>query len=364
MSSKEMQSVNLNLELSHWCKVKDDMWNTEKQPISGSEPTHEWEFKIKDANSGDMRHYIEKIVINLHETFAEPVQEFTKPPFVVRESGYGNFEIIVDIYFKGLVAKDPARKIQIPYQLFLNPSLEQIRSGNKDKLKRENTFTNRRIITVSHKDPNFIKKLVKGGGQLKPSSIAALKINTNQDQQISSSSSSSVLTNKHSSNSSSQKSSSTSKTKSSSSLSSSKSSSKSEHRDHHRDSHHHHSSSKSKSSHERDKTTTTPSKSTSDSTKEKAKKPDTFKNLFGEPIKKKESSSKAKEVIKDATPKTSNSSSSSSKYAKEDAKKSSSRSATPTKPISSSNTTRCLIYKSIFLKKSLKLPRYFLEPIF
>ena len=42
--------------------------------MTGSEPTHEWEFKIKDANSGDMRHYIEKIVINLHETFAEPVQ--------------------------------------------------------------------------------------------------------------------------------------------------------------------------------------------------------------------------------------------------------------------------------------------------
>ena len=42
--------------------------------MTGSEPTHEWEFKIKDANNGDMRHYIEKIVINLHETFAEPVQ--------------------------------------------------------------------------------------------------------------------------------------------------------------------------------------------------------------------------------------------------------------------------------------------------
>lgn len=73
-----MQIVDLHLLLSHWCSVKDHIWNTDYRPVTPSEPTHDWEFRITDAKNGDMRHYIEKIVINLHETFAEPVKGKTK----------------------------------------------------------------------------------------------------------------------------------------------------------------------------------------------------------------------------------------------------------------------------------------------
>ena len=68
------QSVVLNLELSHWCSVKDHIWNSDYRPVTSGEPTHDWEFKIQDGAKADMRHYIEKIVIKLHETFAEPVK--------------------------------------------------------------------------------------------------------------------------------------------------------------------------------------------------------------------------------------------------------------------------------------------------
>ena len=163
MSSKDpMQSVVLNLELSHWCSVKEHIWNSDYRPVNSGEPTHDWEFKIKAGANGDMRHYIEKIVIRLHETFAEPVKEFTKPPFVVNESGYGNFEIVVEIYFKGFNAKDPSRKTQLQYNLFLQPSLESLRTGNKKDLKRENTYIGQRILTINHTDPGIIKRLVKG----------------------------------------------------------------------------------------------------------------------------------------------------------------------------------------------------------
>ena len=81
---------------------------------------------------------------------------------MVRESGYGNFEINVDIYFKGIKSKDPAKKTQMNYSLFLSPSLEALSSGKKDNLKRENTYTQRRVVTLSHKDPSVIKRLVKG----------------------------------------------------------------------------------------------------------------------------------------------------------------------------------------------------------
>merc|ERR1711962_543099 len=353
MSSKDpLQSVVLNLELSHWCSVKDHIWNSDYRPVTSGEPTHDWEFKIQDGAKADMRHYIEKIVIKLHESFAEPVKEFTKPPFVVRESGYGNFEIVVDIFFKGFNVKDPARKTQLQYNLFLQPSLESLRSGNKKELKRENTYIGQRILTVSHKDPGIIKRLVKGGGVLQKSNTSSLKINTSgQDVgQHSSSGSISTTSNSHKHSSSSQKasasSSSSSKTKGSSSSSSSSKSSKSEHH-HHRESssHHHHSSSKSKSSHERDKssssTTPTASKSSSESTKDKAKKPvnETFKNLFGEPIKRRESSSKTKEV-KDEKP------NSSSKTSTSTSSSSSSKSSSKSDDKKTTKQQKCYTYQT------------------
>ena len=43
-------------------------------PTSFTEATYDWEFRIKDANNGDMKQYIEKIVINLHETFDDPTK--------------------------------------------------------------------------------------------------------------------------------------------------------------------------------------------------------------------------------------------------------------------------------------------------
>ena len=50
---------------------------------------------------------------------------------MVRESGYGNFEINVDIYFKGIKSKEPSKKTQLKYSLFLSPSLEALNSGKK-----------------------------------------------------------------------------------------------------------------------------------------------------------------------------------------------------------------------------------------
>ena len=68
------QTVAVNLDLSHWCSVKSHIRDSGFQPVNEGEATHDWEFRIKDSNNGDMRHYIEKIVIKLHETFAEPVK--------------------------------------------------------------------------------------------------------------------------------------------------------------------------------------------------------------------------------------------------------------------------------------------------
>ena len=86
----------------------------------------------------------------------------TKPPYVVRGDGNRNFGIKVDIFFKGMNEKDSAKKITKQYPLILCPSLEALSSGKKANLKREKTYTQRKLITISHKDPSVIKGLVKG----------------------------------------------------------------------------------------------------------------------------------------------------------------------------------------------------------
>ena len=72
-----------------------------------------------------------------------------EPPFLIKESGYAGFEILVDFYFKGLSEKDGARRSRVTYDLFLIPNLTELKS--KENLKRTNTFTSRKLVTISHK---------------------------------------------------------------------------------------------------------------------------------------------------------------------------------------------------------------------
>ena len=81
---------------------------------------------------------------------------------MVRESGNRNFGFKVDIYFKGINDKDLAKKTTKQYAIILSPSLQQLRSGKKDNLSREKNYTLRKLITISHKDPSVIKRLVQG----------------------------------------------------------------------------------------------------------------------------------------------------------------------------------------------------------
>jgi len=169
MSSKDLQSVDLVLEFSHTSSVKDHIWEGGYRPSSTTEATYDWEFRVKDANNGDMKQYIEKVVINLHETFKNPKKTLKEPPFVVKEAGYAGFNIVVEFVFKGLDDKDKVKRTRVDYDLFLIPNLEDLSARNKSTLKKTNSHTCRKIITISHKDPKFIKSLIKGGGNLKSS---------------------------------------------------------------------------------------------------------------------------------------------------------------------------------------------------
>ena len=105
-----LQTVELNIELYHKCSVKDIFWKTGAQTVNKGEATHDWEFQVM---FGDLSKFVSKIVFHLHRTYLNPKRTVLEPPFSVKESGYGTFTMIVDIFFLGIPKK------QVKYDIVL-----------------------------------------------------------------------------------------------------------------------------------------------------------------------------------------------------------------------------------------------------
>ncbi|MCL4148102.1 UNVERIFIED_CONTAM: hypothetical protein GTU68_052541 [Idotea baltica] len=61
--------------------------------------THEWTVYVKPYNNEDMSTYVKKMHFKLHESYSNQNRVLTKPPYEVTETGWGEFEIIIKIYF-------------------------------------------------------------------------------------------------------------------------------------------------------------------------------------------------------------------------------------------------------------------------
>ncbi|CAH2246436.1 YEATS domain-containing protein 4 [Pararge aegeria] len=61
--------------------------------------THQWSVYVKPYSNEDMSAYIKKIHFKLHESYVNPNRIVTKPPYELTETGWGEFEIVIKIYF-------------------------------------------------------------------------------------------------------------------------------------------------------------------------------------------------------------------------------------------------------------------------
>ncbi|CAH2073188.1 unnamed protein product, partial [Iphiclides podalirius] len=61
--------------------------------------THQWTVYVKPYANEDMSVYIKKVHFKLHESYANPNRIVTKPPYELTETGWGEFEIVIKIYF-------------------------------------------------------------------------------------------------------------------------------------------------------------------------------------------------------------------------------------------------------------------------
>ncbi|XP_075160251.1 YEATS domain-containing protein 4 Gas41 [Haematobia irritans] len=61
--------------------------------------THQWKVYVKPYNNEDMSVYVKKVHFKLHESYANPNRIVTKPPYEITETGWGEFEVVIKIYF-------------------------------------------------------------------------------------------------------------------------------------------------------------------------------------------------------------------------------------------------------------------------
>lgn len=61
--------------------------------------THRWTLFIRGPNDEDLSSFVSQVAFTLHPSFAEPIRVITKPPFEVCETGWGEFEAGIRIFF-------------------------------------------------------------------------------------------------------------------------------------------------------------------------------------------------------------------------------------------------------------------------
>lgn len=79
--------------------------------------THQWNVYIKPYYNEDLSAYVKKVHFKLHESYANPNRILTKPPYEVTETGWGEFEVVIKLYFH-----DPTER---PCTLYHNLKLFQ-----------------------------------------------------------------------------------------------------------------------------------------------------------------------------------------------------------------------------------------------
>uniref|UniRef100_A0A6I8P5Q5 YEATS domain containing 4 n=1 Tax=Ornithorhynchus anatinus TaxID=9258 RepID=A0A6I8P5Q5_ORNAN len=75
--------------------------------------THQWTVYVKPYRNEDMSAYVKKIQFKLHESYGNPLRVVTKPPYEITETGWGEFEIIIKIFFIDPNERPP-RICQVP----------------------------------------------------------------------------------------------------------------------------------------------------------------------------------------------------------------------------------------------------------
>ncbi|XP_073065643.1 transcription initiation factor TFIID subunit 14b-like isoform X2 [Primulina eburnea] len=69
--------------------------------------SHKWTIYVRGATNEDLGVVIKRVVFQLHSSFNNPTRIIENPPFELSESGWGEFEIAMTLFFHGDVSDKP-----------------------------------------------------------------------------------------------------------------------------------------------------------------------------------------------------------------------------------------------------------------
>jgi YEATS domain-containing protein 4 len=81
--------------------------------------THRWTIFVQPISSNhDITHWLKKVQFKLHETYSQSLRTVEAPPFEVTETGWGEFEVAIKLFFVPEAGEKP---ISVYHQLKLHP---------------------------------------------------------------------------------------------------------------------------------------------------------------------------------------------------------------------------------------------------
>ncbi|XP_072309534.1 YEATS domain-containing protein 4 isoform X2 [Eucyclogobius newberryi] len=126
--------------------------------------THQWSVYVKPYRNEDMSAYVKKIQFKLHESYGNPLRVVTNPPYEITETGWGEFEIIIKIFFidpnERPIFQDPTAMMQqlltTSRQLTLGAYKHETEFGEqeqktKEKVEAAKKRTSQEIVELKDK---------------------------------------------------------------------------------------------------------------------------------------------------------------------------------------------------------------------
>ena len=70
-----------------------------RPPGVNADHTHQWSVYLKGIDNEDISYWLKKVQFKLHETYTNPLRTVEAPPFEVTETGWGEFEVQIKLFF-------------------------------------------------------------------------------------------------------------------------------------------------------------------------------------------------------------------------------------------------------------------------
>ena len=118
--------------------------------------SHKWGCYVRGVGDEDISVFIRKVVFQLHPSFTNPCRTLERPPYEVHETGWGEFEILIQIFFHDTREK----KVDIYHLLQLYPKTPGASLSTKKPVVSENYDE----IIFNEPYPDFYQRIQSGIG--------------------------------------------------------------------------------------------------------------------------------------------------------------------------------------------------------